>query len=483
MSVYIPARYQQGGSRKMADDLIDMVEGFARQWPDKFTLVRSSAELQGQFPQEKLALALGMENGAPIQGDLGALKRFYDRGIRYITLTHSKNNHICDSSYDSVRKWKGLSPFGRRVVQEMNRLGIMIDVSHISDQAFSQVMELTKAPVIASHSSSRFFTPGWERNMSDEMLLRLKNNNGVIQISFGSSFVSDEYRKKSKARQERVDRHLKSAKLDAAGQAAQQYVEEYFREHPLERADISDVVDHIDHVVRLIGVDHVGIGSDFDGVGDSLPNGLRSVSDYPNLIYALLRRGYSDQDIEKICSGNLLRVWSEVERAAQEFQAIPWPSLTRVGLGFLEQAYLSNHHFFVYCLTHVVQGQGGRRHGRQGFHFDPRCPAATDSAANEKGILLKFNLHIYQIEGQSVAERDKLASLLGGLDSRQSSRLERTSFRQRHFKNQLAGLLRYEKLRLGNRRSAYHFFLADVHHASLSSIIYMRQFHQFPFSK
>ncbi len=321
MSIYIPARYQQGGSRKMADELIDMVEGFAGQWPDKFALVRSSAELRAQFPQEKLALAMGMENGAPIQGDLDALKYFYDRGVRYITLTHSKNNHICDSSYDSVRKWKGLSPFGRRVVQEMNRLGIMIDVSHISDQAFFQVMQLTRAPVIASHSSCRFFTPGWERNVSDEMLLQLKNNNGVIQINFGSSFVSNEYRKESKARQERLDEHLKSANLDAAGAAAQQYVEEYGRQHPLERADISDVVDHIDHVVRLIGVNHIGIGSDFDGVGDSLPKGLRDVSDYPNLIHALLRKGYSDQDIEKICSGNLLRVWSEVERVAQELQA------------------------------------------------------------------------------------------------------------------------------------------------------------------
>ncbi len=322
MSVYIPARYQQSGSRKMADELIDMVEGFARQWPDKFALVRSSAEVRAQFPQEKLALAIGMENGAPIQGNLDNLKYFYDRGIRYITLTHSKNNHICDSSYDSVRKWKGLSPFGRRVVQEMNRLGIMIDVSHISDQAFFQVMPLTRAPVIASHSSCRFFTPGWKRNMSDEMLLQLKNNNGVIQINFGSSFVSDEYRKESKARQERIDQHLKSANLGAAEQAAQQYVEEYGRDHPLERADISDVVNHIDHVVRLIGVNHIGIGSDFDGVGDSLPNGLRDVSDYPNLIYELLRKGYSDQDIEKICSGNLLRVWSEVERVAQELQTI-----------------------------------------------------------------------------------------------------------------------------------------------------------------
>ena len=321
MSIYIPAHYQTGGAKKMADKLIDMVEGFALQSPDKFALVNTSTEIQIQFPQKRVLLAMGMENGAPIQGNLDNLEYFYDRGIRYITLTHSKNNHICDSSYDSTRKWEGLSPFGRQVIRRMNRLGIMIDVSHVSDQTFFQTIQLTRAPVIASHSSCRHFTPGWERNMSDAMLMELKNNNGVIQINFGSSFVNNKYREKSNARKKQINRHLESAGLDPTTSAAQQYFEKYTREHPIEKADVGDVADHIDYVVQLIGINHVGIGSDFDGVGDSLPDGLKDVSDYPNLIHELLNRGYSDQDIEKVCSGNLLRVWREVEQVSQEFQS------------------------------------------------------------------------------------------------------------------------------------------------------------------
>ena len=319
MSIYIPAHYQTGGAKKMADKLIDMVEGFALQSPEKFALVNTSTEIQ--IPQKRVLLAMGMENGAPIQGNLDNLEYFYDRGIRYITLTHSKNNHICDSSYDPTRKWKGLSPFGRQVIRKMNQLGIMIDVSHVSDQAFFQTMQLTRAPVIASHSSCRHFTPGWERNMSDEMLMELQNNNGVIQINFGSSFVNNKYREKANARKKQISQHLESTGLDPTTSAAQQYTEEYNREHPIEKADVGDVADHIDHVVQLIGINHVGIGSDFDGVGDSLPNGLKDVSSYPNLIHELLNRGYSDQDIEKICSGNLLRVWREVEQVSKKFQS------------------------------------------------------------------------------------------------------------------------------------------------------------------
>ena len=157
--------------------------------------------------------------------------------------------------------------------------------------------------------------------MSDEMLMELKNNNGVIQINFGSSFVNNKYREKANARKKQISQHLESTGLDPTTSAAQQYTEEYNREHPIEKADVGDVADHIDHVVQLIGINHVGIGSDFDGVGDSLPNGLKDVSSYPNLIHELLNRGYSDQDIEKICSGNLLRVWREVEQVSKKFQS------------------------------------------------------------------------------------------------------------------------------------------------------------------
>ena len=297
-----------------------MVEGFSSQWPEKFAPARSVAEIHANFAQGKISIPMAIENGAPLEGNLENLDYYYRQGIRYLTLTHSKSNSICDSSGDPEHQWNGLSPFGKQVVLRMNRLGVMIDVSHASDQTFLQVLQLSVAPVIASHSSCRRFTPGWERNMSDEMLLQLKENGGVIQINFGSSFVSNDYLRNKLERDRHIHQYLDSHDLQEADEAAQRHYEEYSREHPIPYADVSDVVDHIDHVVKLIGVDHVGLGSDFDGVGDSLPYGLKDVSGYPNLIYHLLKRGYSETDIEKICSGNLLRVWSEVERIAQQLQ-------------------------------------------------------------------------------------------------------------------------------------------------------------------
>lgn len=317
MSIYVPADYEGKGAKAYADKLIDMVEKFARDWPDKFAIAMSVADVKAQFAERKISLPMGMENGAPIEGKLENLKHFYDRGIRYITLTHSQNNHICDSSYAETRQWHGLSPFGKELVAEMNRLGVMIDVSHISDEAFYQVMEISQAPVIASHSSCRQFTPGWERNMSDDMIKLLAAKGGVIHINFGSDFVNDESRKSSDPVWNHIQAYLKANNLKSGDPAAEAYIKKYREKHPVKYADISDVVAHIDHVVKLVGVDHVGFGSDFDGVGDSLPTGLKDVSDYPNLIYELLKKGYSDQDIEKICSENLLRVWSEVERIAQ----------------------------------------------------------------------------------------------------------------------------------------------------------------------
>ena len=320
MAIYIPPYYQKKGAKTLADELILMVEGFSNQWPEKFAPARSVAEVRANFAQGKISLPMAIENGAPLEGNLENLNYYYERGIRYLTLTHSRSNQICDSSGDPEHQWNGLSPFGRQVVLAMNRLGMMIDVSHASDQTFFQVMQLSAAPVIASHSSCRRFTPGWERNMSDDMLLQLKENGGVIQINFGSSFIDNGYLKNKLERDRHIYRYLESHDLQERDEAAQQYYAKYSREHPIPYADVSDVADHIDHVVELIGVDHVGLGSDFDGVGDSLPYGLKDVSAYPNLIYQLLKRGYSETDIEKICSGNLLRVWSEVERIAQQLQ-------------------------------------------------------------------------------------------------------------------------------------------------------------------
>lgn len=321
MSIYVPANYQDtGGAKAYADELIDMVEKFAADWPDKFARADSPAEVRSAFEQGKIALPLGMENGAPVEGSLDNLRHFHRRGIRYVTLTHSRSNHICDSSYDINRQWKGLSPFGREVVAEMNRLGMMIDISHVSDDTFWQVMELSQAPAIASHSSARHFTPNWERNMSDEMIVELAKNGGVILINFASAFLRSDLLQGLEKRRRAIQRHLQQSKRERDDPQTLSWIEQYDRDNSVAFADVSDVADHIDHVRRLTGIDHVGLGSDFDGVGDTLPVGLKDVSQYPNLFFELLKRGYTEEEIEKVASGNLLRVWSEVERKARELQ-------------------------------------------------------------------------------------------------------------------------------------------------------------------
>ncbi len=323
MSIYIPASYQlTGGAKELADTLIDMVNKFAADWPDKFMIATSPLDIINQFSKTRISICMGMENGAPIEGDIKNLKYFYDRGIRYITLTHSKNNKICDSSYDDEVTWNGLSPFGIEVVKEMNRLGIMVDISHVSDSTFYQVIKTTAAPVIASHSSSRFFTPGWQRNMSDDMIKLMAENGGVIQINFGSSFLSGKIKTERSKISREIDSILAGKKINRNSPGGKEFIKNYWEQHQSGYADVKDVADHIDHVIKLVGIDHIGIGSDYDGVGDSLPRGLKDVSDYPNLIYELLKRGYSEKNIEKICSGNLLRVWREVEESAIRIQLV-----------------------------------------------------------------------------------------------------------------------------------------------------------------
>jgi membrane dipeptidase len=315
MAVYVPADYEEdGGAFAFANETIELVESFAKTWPDKFVMARSADDIQEQFGAGKISIAMGIENGAPIEGDLANLKYFYDRGIRYVTPVHSKSNHVCDSSFDNERKWHGLSPFGKEVVCEMNRLGMIVDVSHVSDDTFYQIMELSEAPVVATHSACRHFTPGCERNMSDEMIKLLAQKRGVIQMNFGSMFVNKRVNKEFEKRRKHVLEYTESHHL--TGEEKQKYVDEYSKENPLSRADISDVVKNIDHVVQLVGIEHVGLGSDYDGVGDNLPDGLKDVSCYPNLIDELLKKDYTEQDIKKVCSENFLRVWSEVETIA-----------------------------------------------------------------------------------------------------------------------------------------------------------------------
>lgn len=320
MSIYTPADIEdEGGPFAHAEMQIDMVERIAGKAPDKYAIATSTSDVRTQFSAGLVSLPLGMENGSPIGSDLANVAYFYDRGIRYITLTHSKNNLISDSSYEEAdnRRWNGLSEFGADVVREMNRLGIMVDISHVSDDAFWQVLEITAAPVIASHSSARHFTPGWERNMSDAMIEALAANGGVIMINFGSAFLTEEANLYSRARSDAEELWREQHPDVPEEEAEETHHAIWAEEHgPYPFADVSDVLDHIDHVVALVGVDHVGIGSDYDGVGDSLPTGLKDVSSYPNLVKGLLARGYSPGDIRKILGENLMRVWTAVEENA-----------------------------------------------------------------------------------------------------------------------------------------------------------------------
>lgn len=312
MSIYVSASFEGKGAKAEAERMIALVEQLVRQSPNELALAVSPDDVRRNTAAGLISLPMGMENGAPLEGSLANVLHFHRRGIRYITLTHSKDNHISDSSFDTRHTHKGLSAFGKEVVAEMNRVGIMVDVSHVSDQAFWQVLELSKAPVLASHSSCRHFTPGFERNMSDEMIRALAEKDGVVMINFGSGFIDAGVRKARDAHEAAVAKLLKKAKLDEHDPKAAALVADYEREHPAPRATVQQVADHIEHVIALAGVEHVGLGSDFDGVGDSLPTGLRDVSEYPNLVRELLARGHDRAAIEAILGGNALRVWQAV---------------------------------------------------------------------------------------------------------------------------------------------------------------------------
>ena len=315
MSIYTPAEHEAlGKSRETAEMLIDSVESIVAASPDKFAVATSVADVRNQFAAGLMSLPLGMENGSPIDGDLENLRHFFARGIRYVSLCHGSSNHLSDSSYDATRQWNGISDFGAEVIREMNNLGIMVDVSHVSDEAFWEIMAITETPVIASHSSARHFTPGFERNMSDEMIVAVAEGGGVVQINFGSTFVNQVARDYGDARMAAGKQYALEHPELGESFLYREYPKIYAQEHgPLPFAKLDDVLDHFDHVVKLTGIDHVGIGSDYDGVGDSLPIGLKDVSSYPNLVAGLLRRGYSEDDIRKILGENLLRVWQEVE--------------------------------------------------------------------------------------------------------------------------------------------------------------------------
>lgn len=317
MSIYTsPGQDDDGSAESVANRMIDAVEKTARDNPGKFALLRSPRDVEALRRRGLVLLPMGMENGAPIGGDLGKLAFFFDRGVRYVTLAHSANNRIADSSYAQEKKWNGLSPFGREVVAEMNRLGMMIDVSHLSDAAVAQAVELSRAPVVATHSALRHFTPGFERNLSDELAQAIAAKGGVIQIPFGNAFVDTASAAQTQAYFTAYNEYLRQHSAGKTTQTVAEFDAEWDKAHPPLPVKMKAVLDQIDYGVKLVGIDHIGIGSDFDGVGGALPEGLKTVADFPNLIAGLQARGYKDAHIRKILGGNLLRVWRRVESAA-----------------------------------------------------------------------------------------------------------------------------------------------------------------------
>ncbi|MCS6929339.1 MAG: dipeptidase [Saprospiraceae bacterium] len=304
MSIYVPAAYQQkpsGSARAWADSLIDLVYAIARAYPDKFAIAYRADDIERNFSKGIISLPMGMENGAPIE-QLEDVAYFHRRGIRYITLTHSRDNRLSDSSYDTSRTHGGLSKFGREVVREMNRVGIMIDVSHLSDQAVWDVLAVSTRPVIATHSGCRHFTPGFERNLPDTLIRAIAQKGGVIQVPFSHYFISLESRKAFRAAEDR----MKEQRIDKESAKARHFMAKELRQAGF---GVHHVANHIDHIRRIAGIDHVGLGSDFDGVGLAVPPDLADVSMYPNLLAELFRRGYTEEDIRKICYLNVLRVW------------------------------------------------------------------------------------------------------------------------------------------------------------------------------
>jgi len=317
-SLYVKPWYvEHGGSARRTMDMIDSVYRAVERHPRDLMFATSAADIRRAKRQGKIAALMGIEGGHAIEDSLATLREFYRLGVRYMTLTWNNTNNWADAGRGE-KKHNGLSDFGKEVVREMNRLGMLVDVSHVSDETMSDALDVSKAPIIASHSSARALS-NVPRNIPDDLLRRIAKNGGVVQVNFYSVFVdtntvspqSAERDRRLKAQQDAIDKKYKddperhaeeSDKLEAA--------------NPLPPLPISKLIDHIDHIVKVAGIDHVGIGADFDGAND-MPEGAQDVSMLPNITYELLKRGYSERDIRKILGENLLRVMAEAERVAR----------------------------------------------------------------------------------------------------------------------------------------------------------------------
>jgi membrane dipeptidase len=318
-SIWVPGRWPPQGIIHRALDLIDVVYEQVGRHSDALGLATTADDIVRLHRQGKIAILLGVEGGHEIEDDLHALDIYCRLGVRYMTLTHSLNTHWADSSTDKPQ-WNGLTDFGRQVVARMNGLGIMVDISHVSDKTFYDTLAATRAPVIASHSSCRALSDV-PRNMSDDMIGVLAKNGGVIQINFYSAYLDADYNRAYRAIEAQENAEIEAARKEYAGDPkgeAQQTRQIWARyEAHLPTPSYTRIADHIDHVVKLVGVEYVGLGSDFDGI-DSVPRGMEDASKLPELVRELARRGYSEADLEKILGGNLLRVMRQVERVARE---------------------------------------------------------------------------------------------------------------------------------------------------------------------
>jgi len=328
-SIWVSPKFNEGHFARNAFDLIDSVYEQAATHPDRMMMAFSTADIERAHKTKKLAALMGLEGGHAIENDIHLLRNFYRLGVRYMTLSWANTNEWADSSGDQndpkVQRHNGLTEFGKQVVLEMNRLGMMVDISHVSDKTFWDTIAITKAPVIASHSSARALTDQ-PRNMTDDMLGAVAKNGGVVEVNFFSGFLDDNFAKAMAGQAKELEAADAEfvAKLKAEGKPVT-----YFATEPVERGllaklprpPLKALIDHIDHIAKVAGVDHVGLGSDFDGVSGATPEGIDSAADLPKITQALLDRGYSAADIHKILGGNLFRVFREVERVSNHTRA------------------------------------------------------------------------------------------------------------------------------------------------------------------
>ena len=322
-SIWIPSKITGPEAIKHALDQIDAVREQVRKHPNEVTLAATAAEVREARKNGKIAALMGVEGGHMIASDLGVLRSYAALGVRYMTLTHSGNDEWADSSTDKAVH-NGLTEFGKDVVREMNRLGVIVDISHVSDKTFYDALEVSKAPLIASHSSCRALCDA-PRNMTDQMIKDLAAKGGVIQINYHVGFLSQEFRNAEKADPE-IDKAIAAEVQKRCGDKegcqlieGDKVTREYVEQGKLPRVDWTKIIEHIDHAVKVGGVEHVGLGSDFDGA--NMPYGMEDASKLPQITEALLRKGYSDGDVRKILGENTLRVMAEVERVSRELNS------------------------------------------------------------------------------------------------------------------------------------------------------------------